>query len=71
MSDEIKHSMIWGFVAIVVGVTGIWGIAYPDILAIENGYTREVIPGSSTVQWVKRDFKCDQCCCEKCACRKY
>ena len=56
MSDEVKHSMIWALVTIVIAISIPWSISWyyttTTRAAIEAGYSQSALPGKSGVYWV-------------------
>ena len=56
MSDEVKHSMIWGLVVIAAVISIPWSISWhyttTTRAAIEAGYSQTTLPGKVGAHWV-------------------
>ena len=56
MSDEVKHSIIWALVVIVLAISIPWSISWhyttTTRAAIEAGYIQSTLPGERGVHWV-------------------
>ncbi len=61
MSDDVKHSLIWGVVVLSILVTACtsipWATTYywteTTKAAMEHGYSQKILPGGSSAYWVK------------------
>ena len=56
MSDEVKQSLIWALVVIVMSLSIPWSISWyfttTTRAAMDAGYSQSTLPGKAGVYWV-------------------